>query len=168
MDSAPKTLGNRTISDLKDSTFPDRDRLDVRQSSCRSSFNNNNNNNNGCNRPSRIQTGGSIELQNMHSRSVSNYSRDELIRNGSVTPQAMTMIMEQCTNESIQSAAQRRATIKKVEPILKLHDLIKKQTILVSISVISSVLLWSFIVVNDWIILNLYWDVSVNVVCVWP
>ena len=61
-----------------------------------------------------------------------------------------------------------KETAESAKHILKLHDIIKKQTILVSISMISSVLVLILIVFVDvWIALQIHWDVIVNAICVW-
>eukprot|EP01084_Bolivina_argentea_P218473 370743_1 len=54
-----------------------------------------------------------------------------------------------------------------VERIYGLHDLIKKQTILTCIAILSSVTLWSFIAYDNVYFLLIPWDVSVNTICVW-
>ena len=94
VDQTPKQMVTRTVSDLKDG-----DRLSVRKSTSRSM---------------RMWSRGELGM-----RSSSTHSQVDLVGAGrgnsdfTVTPQAMTMIMEHCTNESIRTAAQRRATIKK-------------------------------------------------------
>ena len=58
-------------------------------------------------------------------------------------------------------------SVQSAKHILLLYDLIKKQTILVSISVISSVALWSLNLENNWFSLQIYWDVALNGICLW-
>eukprot|EP01084_Bolivina_argentea_P218474 370744_1 len=54
-----------------------------------------------------------------------------------------------------------------VEKLFALHDIIKKQTILTCIAILSSVTLWSFIAYDNVYFLLIPWDVSVNTICVW-
>ena len=51
--------------------------------------------------------------------------------------------------------------------IIDLHELIKRQTILVSIAILSSLSLWGLSIVAGAFSLQLGWDIVVNVICVW-
>ena len=56
---------------------------------------------------------------------------------------------------------------KDIQSIFKLHDLIKKQSILVCIAILSSVTVWSLVAVVNYFFWWLVWDVSINTICVW-
>lgn len=79
-------------------------------------------------------------------------------------------VLDKCvsiTNDDTQQVIKKKETMRNVAHILKLHDLIKKQTILVFMAVVSSVFLWIMICIDNWNTIQLYWDVSVNSICVW-
>eukprot|EP01084_Bolivina_argentea_P250098 418899_1 len=75
-------------------------------------------------------------------------------------------VFDECTDES-RSPIERKELSKEASRILVLHDLVKKQTILVSVSIISSVLLWISSAIDDWLMQQMYWDMTINAVCVW-
>ena len=79
----------------------------------------------------------------------------------------ISIVLDQRKTGNKPSSQSNKASDQQVSHILKLHDLIKKQTILVTISAISSVILWILAMVNDWFYLQIYWDVAINSICVW-
>eukprot|EP01084_Bolivina_argentea_P249161 416979_1 len=85
-----------------------------------------------------------------------------------ISPDAISVktVLAECT-DATKTAVERKHLSREASKILVLHDLVKKQTILVATSIISSALLWILGAVNDWFILELYWDMSINAVCVW-
>eukprot|EP01084_Bolivina_argentea_P173030 299691_1 len=54
-----------------------------------------------------------------------------------------------------------------IKDIFTLHDLIKKQTILVVIAIVSSVTLWALTAWESYFFFEIVWDVSFNTICVW-
>ena len=82
---------------------------------------------------------------------------------------SISVVLEQCTmnDGEVSVSRSRKESTENARHILRLYDLVKKQTILVSISVISSVLLWILVLINDWFSLQIYWDVAINAICIW-
>ena len=54
-----------------------------------------------------------------------------------------------------------------IKAIISLHCLIKKQTILVGIAIISSCLFWAMTAYDSVFFWEVVWDVVVNVFCIW-
>eukprot|EP01084_Bolivina_argentea_P075156 136262_1 len=77
---------------------------------------------------------------------------------------SMNTVIEECLSDKRNSIQQQKIT-QEAERIFVLHHLIKKQTILVCISIISSVTLWILTAINDWVSLQIYWDLTINSVC---
>eukprot|EP01084_Bolivina_argentea_P266882 452842_1 len=105
----------------------------------------------------------------IHSNSTS------LIDDGDHDEKQETNILELMKKQSLEMVVRRHSESAKesnsdllgLKRVVKMHNLIKKQSILVSISVVSSVLTWIMYIVMNKVWLLICWDVILSSICVW-
>ena len=106
-------------------------------------------------------------LTDNHSMTISSKQNQNVHASEHITDQvSIDIVLEEYGASKAKNETNKQMELS-VKEIMELHNLIKKQSILVGIAVSSTLMLGISVYMNDWMIMEIGWDFSVNAICVW-